>query len=250
MHACLLAFDTSTEAMAVALQVPGRLISWNGPGGAAASAQLLPRVDAMLRDAGIELRQLQAIAFGAGPGAFTGLRTACAVAQGLAFGAALPVLAVDSLMLVAEDARGSNLAAQDVDVAMDARMDELYAARYRFDGTRWQAWRAPALYTLPALQQVWQREPPLVVVGSALVAFGERLHCGDALRIASEADRAAALMRVAQQAWRDGTAIDAADALPLYLRDKVALTTAERMAGPEAERRAQGAPRAPARASA
>jgi tRNA threonylcarbamoyladenosine biosynthesis protein TsaB len=246
MHACLLAFDTSTEAMAVALQAPDRLLVWNGAGGAAASAQLLPRVDAMLRDAGIELRQLQAIAFGAGPGAFTGLRTACAVAQGLAFGAALPVLAVDSLMLVAEDARAWSLAAQDIDVALDARMDEVYAGRYRFDGMRWQVLRAPSLCTLPALHQMWRETPPACVAGSALKVFGEQLRCGDVLRIEVEVDRAAALMRVAQQAWRDGAAVDAADALPLYLRDKVALTTAER----EAERRAKGAARAPARASA
>jgi tRNA threonylcarbamoyladenosine biosynthesis protein TsaB len=235
--ACLLAFDTSTEAMAVALQTPGGLTAWNGAGGAAASAQLLPRIGAMLREAGIELRQLQAIAFGAGPGAFTGLRTACAVAQGLAFGAALPVLALDSLMLVAEDARAQAAQWRDVDVAMDARMDELYAGRYRFDGTRWQVLRAPALLTLAALHEAWRGAPPLGVAGSAPAAFGERLRCGEAPRIAAEGDRAAALMRVAQQAWHDGAAIDAADALPLYLRDKVALTVAER----EAAGRAKGA---------
>ena len=78
---------------------------------------------------------LDAIAFGAGPGAFTGLRTACSVAQGLAFGATLPVLAVDSLMVVAEAAReaadaGDGSGPFDVHVAMDARMDEIYAAAY------------------------------------------------------------------------------------------------------------------------
>ena len=90
----MLAFDTSTEALSVALHCEAGSYAWNGPGGAAASAQLLPQIRRLLQQGGIELAQLQAIAFGSGPGAFTGLRTACAVAQGLALGAALPVLPV------------------------------------------------------------------------------------------------------------------------------------------------------------
>ena len=228
MNACLLAFDTSTEAMAVALQTPQHLATWNGEGGATASAQLLPRIRRMLQDAGIELDRLQAIAFGAGPGAFTGLRTACAVAQGLALGASLPVLPLDSLLIVAEGARQPGAA--DIDVVMDARMGEVYAGGYRWSGARWQTRRAPALYTLEALHRVWASAPPRCVAGSALQAFGEQLRTGAADRVEADADRAAALMRVAQLAWRDGGGIDAAQALPLYLRDKVALTVAEREA--------------------
>lgn len=228
MNGCLLAFDTSTEAMAVALQTPAQLNTWNGEGGAAASAQLLPRIRRMLHDAGIALSQLQAIAFGAGPGAFTGLRTACAVAQGLGFGAALPLRPLDSLLIVAEGVRPR--VSGDVDVVMDARMGEVYAGRYRWDGVRWAVRRAPVLSTLDALHQTWEMAPPQCVVGSALQAFGERLRTGAARRIDADADRAAALMRLAQQVWRDQGGIDAAEALPLYLRDKVALTVAERMA--------------------
>ena len=227
MNASVLAFDTSTEAMAVALQTPRQLATWNGPGGAAASALLLPQIRALLQRGGIELADLQAIAFGAGPGAFTGLRTACAVAQGLAFGASLPVLPLDSLLVVAEGVRDAH-AATDIEVVMDARMGEVYAGRYGFSGARWQVLRAPALQTLDALHQAWQAAPPSCVAGSALAAFGARLHSGGARRIDADTDRAAALMRLAQQAWRDGRGVDAAAALPLYLRDKVALTVAER----------------------
>jgi tRNA threonylcarbamoyladenosine biosynthesis protein TsaB len=236
MNGCLLAFDTSTEALAVAVQTPRQLSTWNGEGGAAASAQLLPRIRRMLQEADIELKQLQAIAFGAGPGAFTGLRTACAVAQGLAFGASLPVRPLDSLLIVAEGV--ARQGAIEVDVVMDARMGEVYAGRYHWTGARWLPRRAPVLSTLDALHGVWQSAPPQWVAGSALQVFGERLRCGDARRVEVDADRAAALMRLAQQAWRDHGGIDAAEALPLYLRDKVALTVAER----EALRAPRGGP--------
>ena len=225
-NGCLLAFDTSTEAMAVALQTPRQLATWNGEGGASASAQLLPRIRRMLQEAGIGLAELQAIAFGAGPGAFTGLRTACAVAQGLAFGASLPLRPVDSLLIVAEGV--GRQGALDLDVVVDARMGEVYAGRYHWNGTRWQPRRAPALYTLDGLHSAWASAPPQCVAGSALQVFGDRLQTGAARRVEADADRAAALMRVARQTWRDEGGVDAAEALPLYLRDKVALTTAER----------------------
>lgn len=229
MNARLLAFDTSTEVMAVALQCDAGLFTWNGPGGAAASAQLLPRIRALLQAAGVELADLQAIAFGRGPGAFTGLRTACAVAQGLAFGAALPVLPVDSLCIVAEGVRGEMAQKpEDIDVVMDARMGEVYAGRLSWNGAGWQVLRAPALLALHELHAAWGADPPRCVAGSAVAAFGDRLRPGAALCTAGDIDRAAALMRVAQQAWRDRGGIDAAEALPLYLRDKVALTTEER----------------------
>ncbi len=230
----LLAFDTSTESMAVAVQSAAGLFTWNGPGGALASSQLLPRVDALLRQAGIQLGQLHAIAFGRGPGAFTGLRTACAVAQGLALGASLPVLAVDSLLIVAEDARSVDAAMVDVQVAMDARMGEIYAGRYAWDGRRWSVRRAPALCTPHELSAACDLDAPACAAGSALPVFGAQLHLGRATLVEQPHDRAAALMRLAQQAWRDGEAVDAALALPVYLRDKVALTVDERQGLPAA----------------
>ncbi|HSW04995.1 tRNA (adenosine(37)-N6)-threonylcarbamoyltransferase complex dimerization subunit type 1 TsaB [Aquabacterium sp.] len=233
MDPTLLALDTSTEAMALAVLSPAGTWLRNAPGGAAASAQLLPAVLALLAEAGIALQQLDGIAFGQGPGAFTGLRTACSVAQGLAFGIGKPVLAIDSLLLVADDAQAQLPTPDEASllwVAMDARMDEIYAGAYRYQRGAWSEHHAAALYTLPALAACWAAEPPVRVAGSAIAAFGARLPLGGASTIAQEQNRAAALARLARQGWLAGRMIDPAQALPQYLRDKVALTTAERQA--------------------
>ena len=174
------------------------------------------------------------------------MRTSCAVAQGLGFGAGLPVIAVDSLLIVAEDARLQVTASQtndllDVAVAMDARMDEIYAAVYRWQAGAWLTLQAPQLYTLPALQSTWQALRADAVAGSALVAFGPRLVLPMVRHVAEQNDRALALLNVAQQGWRSGAAHPAAHALPLYLRDKVAQTTLEREAAREATRAAKAA---------
>jgi tRNA threonylcarbamoyladenosine biosynthesis protein TsaB len=226
----LLAIDTATDQLAVAVVVGEREFCAQEAGGAHASQRLLPLVFELLQAAGLQAAQLDAVAFGRGPGAFTGLRTATSVAQGLALGIGCPVLPIDSLMIVAEDARLRH-GVRDLWVAMDARMDEVYAGAYRYAHERWQVQREGALLTLPALHAAWQAQPPLAVAGSALAVFGQRLHCADA-RCIDEAgtDRAAALARLARAAWAHGETIDAAQALPLYLRDKVALTTAERTA--------------------
>ncbi|MBX3621495.1 MAG: tRNA (adenosine(37)-N6)-threonylcarbamoyltransferase complex dimerization subunit type 1 TsaB [Rhizobacter sp.] len=226
----LLAFDTSTDAMSMALLTPQGLLARSATGGAQASARLVPDLLALLAEGGCALGELDAIAFGRGPGAFTGLRTACSVAQGLAFGAGKPVLPVDSLMIVAQDMRLQRPEAEQVWVAMDARMDEVYAAAYRWQGERWAVQAAPALYTVEALNAAWQAAPPVLVGGSALDAFGERLAVGSAGVLPRETSRAQALAQVALQQWREGKGVDAAHALPLYLRDKVALTTLEREA--------------------
>jgi len=231
----LLALDTSTERLAVAVQgADGQRWQLVAEGGALASANLLPQVAKLLAQAGLAYADLQAIAFGRGPGAFTGLRTACAVAQGIALGLDKPVLPIDSLLIVAEDARlqhFAGLAQVDVAVAMDARMDEVYAAVYRYAGGAWQVLQPSGLYSLPALTAAWSALNVQAVAGSALHAFGERLPLPAdplLLRVAQEHDRAAALLGLAAQAAQAGQGVDAALALPLYLRDKVAQTTAER----------------------
>lgn len=223
----LLAFDTATETLVIAACGPAGEALWTGPGGAAASASLLPQVQRTLSRAGLVLADLDAVAFGAGPGAFTGLRTACSVAQGLAFGLGCPVLPLDSLLRVAE---GTPWRAGVVWVAMDARMEEVYAAAYRAVAGVWEIERAPALYSLAALAALWADEPPQQVAGSALAAFPGRLPIGDARCQIAESDAAGALLRLARQAWVAGRAVPAEQALPLYLRDKVALTSAEREA--------------------
>jgi tRNA threonylcarbamoyladenosine biosynthesis protein TsaB len=236
---CLLAFDTATEQMSVAVIVGEGDFCAQELGGARASQRLLPLVFELLHAAGLPAARLDAVAFGRGPGAFTGLRTATSVAQGLALGIGCPVLPLDSLMIIAEDARERH-GANELWVVMDARMDEVYAGAYRFENDRWQVQHEPALFTLPALQALWQADAPQAVAGSALAAFGERLRCGGARRIDEagtdranvepRAGRAGALARLARAAWLHDEAIDAAQALPLYLRDKVALTIAERVA--------------------
>jgi tRNA threonylcarbamoyladenosine biosynthesis protein TsaB len=224
----LLALDTSTEAMAVALHGPRGVACWNGEGGPAASATLLPRIAELLAGQGLAPADLTTVAFGHGPGAFTGLRTACAVAQGLALGAGAPVVAVDSLAIVAEDAwdRCGAPAAFDVGIAMDARMGELYAARYRRQGAAWLTVAAPALVVPAALPAGWGGWPP-VLAGSGLALLGGP---EAPRRLPACRDRAAALLRLALAAFERGEAVDAAQALPVYLRDKVALTTRERAA--------------------
>ena len=224
----LLAFDTATERTSIAVTVAGQVFTHEAPGGAQASATLVPAILALLAQAGVGLRELDAIAFGRGPGAFTGLRTACSVAQGLAFGAGKPVLPIDTLLSVAEAGRAEGSAAQRVWVAMDARMDEIYAAHYAWAEGRWQVLDAPHLTTPDVLNARWRVAPPQVLAGNALAAFGERLQPGAACVRGSERPCARAMLPLARALWREGGAVDAALALPLYLRDKVAHTTAER----------------------
>ena len=230
----LLALDTATEAMALGLADDGASVTHLAEGGAQASAALLPAVLALLADRGLRPAQLQGIAFGRGPGAFTGLRTAVSAAQGLAFGIGCPVWPIDSLLIVAEDARRQ--AAPDgpfsLWVAMDARMDEVYGAAYRHvPGQGWTTEVEPALWDLPTLHARWALQPPAAVAGSALPAFGERLSVPAGVPTwPACADRAGALLALASAAAAAGPGLPAEQALPLYLRDKVAQTTAEREA--------------------
>jgi tRNA threonylcarbamoyladenosine biosynthesis protein TsaB len=189
---------------------------------------LIPAIMSLLGEAGIALHELDAIAFGRGPGAFTGLRTACSVAQGLAFGSGKPVLPIDTLLAVAEDARGGRADELRVWVAMDARMNEVYAAHYRFDSGHWSVLDAPMLTTPERLNQRWQSLPPQMVAGTALAAFGAQLATAGALCVGEALPRAVAMLPLARALWAQGGAVDASLALPLYLRDKVAQTTLER----------------------
>ena len=218
----LLAFDTSTENLSVALAWGERnLLTHEGAGGAQASATLIPAVLRLLEQAGMEMAALDAIVFGRGPGSFTGLRTACSVAQGLAFGADVPVLPVDTLMAVAEEARHQSGATRVV-AMLDARMDELYCAAYEFDGQVWQLEGGYALDKPEALQirRGW------ALAGNVFTAYGERI-ASNGPRI-NALPTAQALLRIAPALIAAGQSLPAAQALPLYIRDKVAQTTQER----------------------
>jgi tRNA threonylcarbamoyladenosine biosynthesis protein TsaB len=218
----LLALDTSTEVFTIAVQRGDAVVEQHGPAGANASSALIPGIQSLLAQAGVLLAQLDAIVFGRGPGSFTGLRTACSVVQGLAFGARVPVLGVDTLLAVAEDAR-FRAGAVDVVVVIDARMDQVYAAAYAFANGLWRQEQAIAL---AAPEQV--RLPPgWTLAGNAFDAYGSRLPPG--ARVAAQ-PAAAALLRLAPALLAAGGAVSAAQALPLYIRDKVAQTTEERAA--------------------
>jgi tRNA threonylcarbamoyladenosine biosynthesis protein TsaB len=236
----LLAFDTSTDTLSIAVQHGDAVWQHTGPGGAQASATLIPAVRGLLAQAGLSFETLDAIVFGRGPGSFTGLRTACAVAQGLAFGArggqGVPVLPVDTLLAVAEEARHTHGCTRVVS-ALDARMDEVYHARCKWlaDESRWQA---DADFGLSAPQAV-AAPAGWTVAGNAQAAYGERL-APTAPHVAA-LPTASALLRLAPALLAAGQAVPASDALPRYIRDKVAQTTAERAA----LRAAQGAATAP-----
>jgi tRNA threonylcarbamoyladenosine biosynthesis protein TsaB len=221
----LLAFDTSTEALSIAVARGGSapVLTHEGAGGAQASATLIPAIEALLAHAGVALAALDAIVFGRGPGSFTGLRTACAVAQGLGFGARVPVLGVDTLLAVAEEARLRHGATQWV-ALLDARMDEVYSAAYEFDGTVWHERQPPAL-SRP--EQV-VLPPGWGLAGNALQLYRGRLPA--AAREVEALPTATALLRLAPALLAAGRAQSAAQALPLYIRDKVAQTTDERAA--------------------
>lgn len=236
----LLAFDTSTETLSIAV-APGAgraVLERTGPGGAQASAALIPAIGELLADAGLALEGLDAIVFGRGPGSFTGLRTAAAVAQGLGFGAGVPVLALDTLLAVAEEAHGQAGVTRVV-AMLDARMDEVYFAAYERLGDGWVT-RSP-----PALGRPEDVQVPAgwAIAGNALELHGARLPAKPARVPALPTARA--LLRLAPAALADGSPHGAAEALPLYIRDKVAQTTAERAA----ERARKDQDRAAAQAS-
>ena len=217
---------------------------------AMASATLLPVVQSLLAEAGWALPELDAVVFGRGPGAFTGLRTACAVAQGLAYGArsdvhpsGLPVLPVDSLLALADEAchqraQVGQTVPSLVAALLDARMDEIYVALYAHgpQGLSAEPLAPPRLCApqdlgaylaqcLPA--DAGLAEGRCLLAGNVFAAYAERLAHVPGQRLLA-LPSASALLRLAPGLLAAGAATAARDALPLYVRDKVAQTTAER----------------------
>lgn len=223
----LLALETSTEYCSVALWQDGALTSRCELVGQKHSEQLMPMLDAVLREAGVKLAELDGIAFGSGPGSFTGVRIACGVTQGLALGANLPVVSICTLLALAE-ASGKD----KVIAALDARMGEIYHAAYEQRDGGWMTVIEPNLCKA--------EDAPVVMgedwfgVGSGLAAHSEALTNRYAGQLASSdgtaIPQAAAIARLAAPLFAAGSGLDAALAAPFYLRDKVALTTQERLA--------------------
>ncbi len=229
----LLAFDTSTDRLSIALTCrrDGVEHAWHyqGEAGAKASAHMIEAILNLLQQAQIALPDLQAIVLGAGPGYFTGLRTAFSVAQGLALSAGIPLLPIDTLLAVAEEARwtqGWNTAPLEITALLDARMDELYAARYRWDGQDWQVLQSSHLV------KPEQCSPSPIMAGNVFALYGARIPTADDANVQRVVayPTASALLRLAPQFLRQGAACAPEQALPVYVRDKVAETTAERLA--------------------
>ncbi|TAH13563.1 MAG: tRNA (adenosine(37)-N6)-threonylcarbamoyltransferase complex dimerization subunit type 1 TsaB [Curvibacter sp.] len=233
----LLAIDSGTEHLSIAVGRGAAVWQYAGAGGARASTDLIGGVLDLLAQAGLSLSALDAIAFGAGPGSFTGLRTACSVVQGLAFGAKLPVVPVDSLLAVAEDARQTAMAdvpTLHVLALLDARMDEIYAAHYAYAHGQWRVLQPsvlvrPEALRLPALDASLG---PMLLAGNVFGVYADRLAAALSAGQATvpALPTAAAMVRLAPAMLTAGLAVDAAQAMPHYVRDKVAKTTAERMA--------------------
>lgn len=220
----LLAIETSTEYCSVALWQDGGVIERGERVGQKHSGVLIGMIDAVLKEAGLTVRQVDGIAFGKGPGSFTGVRIACGVAQGLACAAELPVVGVCTLEALAEASGHDRVVA-----ALDARMEELYFAAYEKGAADWRAVIEPCLCraeSAPALQ------------GTGWFGCGSGFARSAALQAryaaqgggvdAAAVPQAAAMAAIAARALARGEGLDAAQALPLYLRDKVALTVRER----------------------
>jgi len=221
----ILALETSTEYCSVALWLDGEVDAREALAGQRHSELLLGMVDAVLRGHALTPRDLDGVAFGAGPGSFTGLRIACGVAQGIAFGADLRVVAVSTLLALAESA-----AAERAVCCLDARMGQVYHAAYARGGAGWDAVHAPGLYA--------PDEAPLVPGGSWT-------GCGSGFRAYRDAlarryaQQLSAIMpdvypharhvaRLAVPEFEGGRAVAAEEAVPVYIRDKVALKSDER----------------------
>lgn len=225
----LLALDTATEFCSVALQVRGRLADRIELAGNRHSEMLLPMVDALLKAEAVDLPSLQAIAFGAGPGSFTGLRIACSVAQGLAWASEIPLLPIgnlEALAFAAFEAAGDTPG--PILVAIDARMEEAYWAVYQRQGGRLAEVQPPALARRSELVALVRRHHATLAAGDGW----NPQHLADAAgaRFMAVRTTARALLALAVQRHAEGAGVSAALAAPLYVRDRVALTVAERRA--------------------
>jgi len=221
----ILALDTSTEYCSVALWQDGAVMERCELAGQRHSEILIGMVDALLKDSGFGIRDADGIAFGMGPGSFTGVRIACGATQGLALGANLPVAGVCTLEALAEASGKSRVIA-----ALDARMGELYLAAYEKRAGVWITVVEPCLCK--------PEDAPMLPgddwfgAGSGFAAHGAALgerYAGQLQGVDGGAiPQAAAIAVLGAARFALGQVVDAAEALPLYLRDRVALKTSER----------------------
>ena len=229
----LLALDTSTEFLSLALRLNDKTFSHYQHAGNASSELILPQIQALLEEGKVKLSDLDGIAFGAGPGAFTGVRIACGVAQGLGFGANIPVVGINTLLAVAQASGQDN-----VIVCLDARMGEIYHAAFERINNEWvelsttkvcKPEAAPVLAPRVSLEMSW------VGVGSGWAVYGEILsgiYAQNLTKVIAEiTPTAQAVLQLATPTFAAGLAKPASEAAPIYIRNRVALTTVEREQG-------------------
>jgi tRNA threonylcarbamoyladenosine biosynthesis protein TsaB len=225
----LLAIDTSTDFCSVAASRGSALFSRHERAGRRQAERVLDMVNEVLVEARIEIAQLQGIAYGAGPGSFTGLRIAAGVTQGLALARGIGVIGVGSLLALSEEG-GKDAAGGRMIACLDAHMGEVYHAAYRRAGAGWEEVSAPGLYRPEAVPVAPGRD--WTGCGDGFAAYRERLvarlgECVSAIR-PEATPTARAVLKLATPRFAAGEAKDAATAVPVYLRDKVALKTSER----------------------
>ena len=221
----LLAIDTSTDSCSVAASRGEVLYERSEPALQRQAEKILGMVDELLAEARLELSQIEGIAYGEGPGSFTGLRVATGVTQGLALARGVGVVGVGSLLALAQQA-----AAEKVIACIDAHMGEVYHAAYARARASWEGVSAPGVYAPEAVPLPQGRD--WVGCGDGFAAHRERLASRLGDRVAevrsSASPSARAVLELAMPRFAAGEAKDAATAVPVYLRDKVALKTGER----------------------
>ena len=221
----LLALETSTEYCSLAVSSGAQLFERSFHAGQRHSELALPALRELLQQAALDMRAIEGIVYGAGPGSFTGLRIACGMAQGLALARDLPVAGIGTLLALAE-----NCGAEKVIACLDARMGEVYHGVYRRSGGSWIEMHPPGLYKPEAVPGVEGSD--WFACGSGFRVHGAVLtqrYDGVIARADAEAvPNAAAMLRLARSVFAAGQGLDAAAAVPLYVRDKVALKSSER----------------------
>jgi len=221
----ILALDTSTDFCSAALWRDGQLFERAAAAGQSHSTLLVAMVDEVLAEAGLNINAVDGLAYGEGPGSFTGLRIACAVAQGLAFAADIPVAGIGTLHAMAAACGASR-----VICCLDARMQEVYHAAYARDGAHWNEVSAPRVCA-PAAVPLPEGDG-WTGCGSGFTVYGDvlRQRLGAALtEVRTDIHpHARDIARLAAPRFAAGRGLPAEQAAPIYIRDKVALKTAER----------------------
>lgn len=216
----ILAIETATDACSVALWRDGQILERFEPGARRQTERVLPLVEAVLAEAGITLGDLDAIAFGRGPGAFTGVRVATSVVQGLAFARDLPVAPVSTLAACALAAFDQHPRQPRVIAAFDARMGELYLGAYQCQGDAAQVLLADGLFDPNQVPELAGND--WLLAGSGAI-YAKRIaeRVGLAAIDANITPRAGTVARLAVPLVVQGATVSAEQAQPVYLRDKV-----------------------------